>query len=299
MQAGERRATSRIVTELERGSALMTPILRALAPALGRALLVGFTGPPGAGKSTLVNAYVASLRKAQRTVGIIAVDPSSPISGGAILGDRVRMTATLNDDGVFMRSLASRGHLGGLSPAAVRVIDALDGAGRDVIVLETVGTGQSEIDVAEVADVRIVLSAPGLGDGIQAMKAGLLEIADVLVVNKCDRPGAEETAQQLMAALALRSGGRGHVPVVQTAAISGLGIDDLVAAIAPIAAARLTEPPAIRRRRRARYLIARAAADMVARRIRDDAIQLESLCDDVLDGALSPDDAARRILDQA
>lgn len=299
MQAGERRATSRIVTELERGSALMTPILRALAPGLGRALVVGFTGPPGAGKSTLVNAYVAALRQQQRTVGIIAVDPSSPISGGAILGDRVRMTATLDDDGVFMRSLASRGHLGGLSPAAVRVIDALDGAGRDIIVLETVGTGQSEIDVAEVADVRIVLSAPGLGDGIQAMKAGLLEIADVLVVNKCDRPGAEETARQLMAALALRSGGRGDVPVVRTAAISGVGVDELVAAIAPIAATRLAEAPDVRRRRRARYLIARAAADMVARRIRDDASRLESLCDEVLDGALAPDDAARRILDQA
>ena len=140
---------------------------------------------------------IADLRGAGKTVGVIAVDPSSPVSGGAILGDRIRMTAALDDDGVFVRSLASRGYLGGLSPAAVRIIDALDAAGRDVILLETVGTGQSEIDVAEVADVRVVISAPGLGDDIQAMKSGLLEIADIMVVNKGDRPGAEQTMQQL------------------------------------------------------------------------------------------------------
>ena len=140
------------------------------------------------------------MRQAGKSVGIIAVDPSSPISGGAILGDRIRMTATLDDDGVFMRSLASRGYLGGLSPAAVRIIDALDAAGKDVILLETVGTGQSEIDVAEIADVRVVVTAPGLGDDIQAMKSGLLEIADILVVNKADREGAERTMQQLLGA---------------------------------------------------------------------------------------------------
>ena len=143
-----------------------------MQPYLGHALVVGFTGPPGAGKSTLVNAVIADVRGAGKTVGVIAVDPSSPVSGGAILGDRIRMTAALDDDGVFVRSLASRGYLGGLSPAAVRIIDALDAAGRDLILLETVGTGQSEIDVAEVADVRIVISAPGLGDDIQAMKSG-------------------------------------------------------------------------------------------------------------------------------
>ncbi len=143
-------------------------------------------------------------RAAGRTVGVIAVDPSSPISGGAILGDRIRMTAALDDDGVFVRSLASRGYLGGLSPAAVRVIDALDAAGFDLVLLETVGTGQSEMDVAEVADVRVVITAPGLGDDIQAMKSGLLEIADVLVVNKGDREGAEMTLQQLIGALSIR-----------------------------------------------------------------------------------------------
>src|SRR5262249_16786573 len=187
MRSGDRRATSRIVTELERASDGLPDLLAALRPHLGHALVVGFTGPPGAGKSTLANAYTAHVRQLGKTVGIIAVDPSSPVSGGAILGDRIRMTTSLDDDGVFMRSLASRGHLGGLCPAAVRIIDGLDAAGKDIVLIETVGTGQSEIDVAEVADVRVVVMAPGLGDDIQAMKAGLLEIADIVVVNKPDR----------------------------------------------------------------------------------------------------------------
>jgi LAO/AO transport system kinase len=204
MRSGERRAVASVITELERLSSAAPALLKALQPYLGRALVVGFTGPPGAGKSTLVNAVIANVRASGRTVGVIAVDPSSPVSGGAILGDRIRMTAALDDEGVFVRSLASRGYVGGLSPAAVRIIDALDAAGRDLILLETVGTGQSEIDVAEVADIRIVISAPGLGDDIQAMKSGLLEIADILVVNKGDRPGAELTLQQLIGALSLR-----------------------------------------------------------------------------------------------
>ncbi len=174
-----------------------------------------------------------------KTVGIIAVDPSSPVSGGAILGDRIRMTATLDDDGVFMRSLASRGHLGGLSPAAVRIIDALDAAGKDVILIETVGTGQSEIDVAEVADVRILVTAPGLGDDIQAMKAGLIEMADVMVVNKADREGAERAVQQLKGALSLRAHDRHKVPVLKTTATSGAGVEALAEAIGGIAAVRL------------------------------------------------------------
>ncbi len=194
MRRGERRAIAAAVTELEKLSQAAPALLEAFQPHLGHALVVGFTGPPGAGKSTLVNAVIQHARRANRTVGVIAVDPSSPISGGAILGDRIRMTAALDDDGVFVRSLASRGYLGGLSPAAVRVIDALDAAGFDLVLLETVGTGQSEMDVAEVADVRVVITAPGLGDDIQAMKSGLLEIADVLVVNKGDREGAEMTS---------------------------------------------------------------------------------------------------------
>jgi LAO/AO transport system kinase len=297
MRGGERRAISRAVTELERLSATAPRLLSAMQPYLGHALIIGFTGPPGAGKSTLLNAYTTRLRGHGKTIGIIAVDPSSPVSGGAILGDRIRMTATLDDDGVFMRSLASRGHLGGLSPAAVRVIDALDAAGKDVILIETVGTGQSEIDVAEVADVRVLVTAPGLGDDIQAMKAGLIEIADVLVVNKADREGADRTAQQLKSALSLRPRDRPQVPVLKTVATAGQGLEALHTAIEEIGARATARPPQERRRRRARYLIARAAADAVAQRIRQDARgDLNALADAVLSGKLLPTDAAKKLV---
>ena len=297
MRAGERRAISRAVTELERLSAAAPGLLRVMEPYLGTALVLGFTGAPGAGKSTLVNAYTQHVRALGKSVGIIAVDPSSPVSGGAILGDRIRMTATLDDDGVFMRSLASRGHLGGLSPAAVRVIDALDAAGKDLILIETVGTGQSEIDVAEVADVRVVVTAPGLGDDIQAMKAGLIEIADIMVVNKADREGADRALQQLKGALSLRPHDRPQVPVLKTTATTGAGIDALAEAIGEIGARRLAEGAQVRRRRRARYLIARSAADRVARRVKDGGgAELDRLADAVLAGALTPDEAAGRLL---
>ncbi|HEU0061236.1 MAG TPA: methylmalonyl Co-A mutase-associated GTPase MeaB [Hyphomicrobiaceae bacterium] len=296
MRGGDRRATSRVVTELERLSPDLPALLKELGPHLGHALIVGFTGPPGAGKSTLVNAYTSHLRQAGKSVGIIAVDPSSPVSGGAILGDRIRMSATLDDDGVFMRSLANRGHLGGLCPAAVRVIDGLDAAGKDAILLETVGTGQSEIDVAEVADVRVVVMAPGLGDDIQAMKAGLLEIADIMVVNKADREGADRALHQLTGAASLRAGPRAKVPVLKTTATTGEGVAALVEAIAA-AAARLQVDHRQRRRRRARYLIARAAADLVSERIRAGQDRgLDALADQVLAGQLLPAAAARKLL---
>ncbi len=295
--AGERRAIAAAITSLEAMSANAPDILKAMQPHLGHALVVGFTGPPGAGKSTLVNALIKHLRDAGRTVGVIAVDPSSPVSGGAILGDRIRMTAALNDDGVFMRSLASRGALGGLSPAAVRVIDAFDAAAFDIILLETVGTGQTEIDVAEVTDVRVVISAPGLGDDIQAMKAGLLEIADILVVNKADREGAERTVHQLMGALSIRAPGRPKPPVLKTTALTGDGVTELLEAIDAAGAPVIAEGVAGRRHRRARYLIARAAADVVAQRIRDGRDgALDKLADAVLTGELTPNDAAVKLL---
>jgi LAO/AO transport system kinase len=300
MRAGERRAIAAAITELERLSPLAPALLRQMQPFLGSAFVVGFTGPPGAGKSTLVNAVIAHVRASGRRVGVIAVDPSSPISGGAILGDRIRMTAALDDDGVFVRSLSSRGYLGGLSPAAVRVIDAFDAAGFDLVILETVGTGQSEMDVAEVADVRVVITAPGLGDDIQAMKSGLLEIADVLVVNKGDREGAERTAQQLLGALSIRAGGRGKVPVLTTTATTGAGVPELVAAVESAGTGIMAEGADARRRRRARYLIARAAADVVAERVkRGNAGHLDGLADAVLAGALTPDAAARQLLGEA
>jgi LAO/AO transport system kinase len=279
MRAGERRAVSRAVTELERLSLVAPRLLEAMQSHLGHALVIGFTGPPGAGKSTLINAYTRHLRGERKSVGIIAVDPSSPISGGAILGDRIRMTATLDDDGVFMRSLASRGHLGGLTPAAVRVIDALDAAGKDTILLETVGTGQT--------------------DDIQAMKAGLLEIADILVVNKADREGAERTLQQLKGALSLKSGAGGKVPALKVTAATGEGVAALAAAIEDIGARSKAGDPQVRRRRRARYLIARAAADLVADRIRaGSGRELDKLADAVLAGTLLPADAAKALIER-
>ncbi len=298
MRAGERRAIAAVITELERLSAAAPDLLKALQPYLGHALVVGFTGPPGAGKSTLVNAVIEVLRAQGRSVGVIAVDPSSPISGGAILGDRIRMTAALDDDGVFVRSLASRGYLGGLSPAAVRIIDALDAAGFDIVLLETVGTGQSEIDVAEVADIRIVISAPGLGDDIQAMKSGLLEIADVIVVNKGDRPGAEQTMQQLLGAISIRAMSSDNVPVLKTSALNGDGVAELVATLDEIGRRVASETPVSRRRRRARYLIARAASDLVAARIKSGGKDgLDPLADAVLEGVMTPDAAARQLLE--
>jgi LAO/AO transport system kinase len=293
VRARERPAVARAVTLLETLRPGALELLAAMQPYLGGARIVGFTGPPGAGKSTLVNAYVRHLRSTGATVAVIAVDPSSPVSGGAILGDRVRMTAALDDDGVFVRSLASRGHLGGLSPAAVRIIDVLDAAGFDTIVIETVGTGQSEIDIAEVADVRVVIAAPGLGDAIQAMKSGVLEIADVVVVNKADLPGASRTAAELAAALSLRAGPISEVETLKTVAMTGEGVDQLADTIGRIAAQRAAEPPLVRRRRRARYLIARAAADLVAERIKKgSAAGIDALSDAVLEGRMAPTEAA-------
>ncbi|MGI9384604.1 MAG: methylmalonyl Co-A mutase-associated GTPase MeaB [Methyloligellaceae bacterium] len=293
-RAVELVALSRTVTELERLSRRAPALLEAMRPHLGGALVVGVTGPPGAGKSTLVSASIRELRRRGRTIGVIAVDPSSPISGGAILGDRIRMSEHTEDDGVFVRSLASRGHLGGLSPAAVRVIDALDAAGKDIVIVETVGTGQSEIDIAAIADLRIVVMAPGLGDDVQAMKAGVIEIADLLVVNKGDLPQADQTARQLKAALALRSTVAREVPVLRTIATSGDGIDALADAVMAASADLGRETANARRRRRARHLIGLAAAELVRNRMknRSDA-EMEALCDAVLSGTLSPVDAAK------
>ena len=299
LRARQRWAVARVATEFERRSQVGVQVLRLIEVGLGRALVIGITGPPGAGKSTLVNAMIVALRARGGTVGVIAVDPSSPISGGAILGDRIRMTAAVEDDGVFVRSLASKGNLGGLTPAAVRIIDALDGAGFDTIILETVGTGQSEVDVAEIADVRVVVAAPGLGDDIQAMKSGLLEIADVLVVNKGDRPGAEATLQQLAGAVSVRAhtSHQANVAVLKTTATTGAGVAALVDASLAMGKLRLAEGAIPRRRRRARYLIARAAADLIADRIRRGATsELDAAADDVLSGRDTAEAIARRLV---
>ena len=243
-RAGDRRALARLLTAVENHTPVAEHALRRLYPLAGSAHLVGITGPPGAGKSTLVAALIAELRKAGRTVAVVAVDPSSPITGGALLGDRVRMQSYAADDGVFIRSMASRGHAGGLastSPAAAAVFDA---SGFDIVLLETVGTGQSEVEVAAAADTTVVLEAPEMGDEVQAIKAGLLEVADIVVVNKGDRPGAQRTAAQLRAMLmpsaAIEAdrdahGARRPMPkhpeVLVTTAMTGEGIPELLVAL--------------------------------------------------------------------
>ncbi len=199
--AGDRRALARLLTAVENRTPTAEAALRRLYPSTGRAHLVGVTGAPGAGKSTLVAALIAEVRAAGRAVAVVAVDPSSPITGGALLGDRVRMQAFASDDGVFIRSMASRGHAGGLAATSTGAATVLDAAGFDLVLLETVGTGQAEVEVAAAADTTVVLEAPEMGDEVQAIKAGLLEVADIVVVNKGDRPGAQRTAAQLRAML--------------------------------------------------------------------------------------------------
>ena len=265
--AGEHAALARAISIIEGEGAAVSRLLKAIQPHLGRAVVVGFTGPPGAGKSTLVNAFIAEMRGRGKTVAVAAVDPSSPITGGAVLGDRIRMAEHTMDRGVYIRSLASRGHLGGLSASAARVADLMDAAGFDVVVLETVGAGQSEVEMAEMADVRIVISAPGLGDDVQAIKAGILEIADILVVNKCDLPLASRTTRQLEAMLALRVPTDWKVPVLETNAVDRIGLPELVDAIERKAAQRQDKGARGAQSGRTRRLLAQSVAKYVEGRI--------------------------------
>ncbi|MEV4315754.1 methylmalonyl Co-A mutase-associated GTPase MeaB [Actinocrispum sp. NPDC049592] len=231
----EPRAVARLISLVEDASPQLREVAAALAPLTGRAQVIGLTGPPGVGKSTSTSALVTSLRAQGKRVGVLAVDPSSPFSGGALLGDRIRMQQHATDPGVFIRSMATRGHLGGLSWATPQALRVLDAAGFDVVLVETVGVGQSEVDVVSLADTTIVLLAPGMGDGIQAAKAGILEIADVFVVNKADRDGAEATVRDLknMVAMSRRgvAGSSWRQPIVPTVASTMDGVDDVVKAI--------------------------------------------------------------------
>ena len=227
--AGDRRRIARAITALENGSAQAPALRTALADHTGRAHVVGVTGPPGGGKSTLVSALITALRAQGQTVAVVAVDPSSPYTGGAVLGDRIRMGAHQDDPGVFIRSLASRGHLGGLSRAAADVVDVFDAAGYDTVIAETVGAGQSEVEITQIADTRLVVCPPGLGDDVQAIKAGLLEIADAFVVSKADMPDAQRTESDLHAMLALRRERQHAPPVFRTQATADLGVAEVAA----------------------------------------------------------------------
>jgi len=255
---GDPRAVARLVSLVEDGDDSLPEIAAALAPYTGQAQLIGLTGSPGVGKSTLTNELVRAYRGQGLRVGVLAVDPSSPFTGGAILGDRVRMQDHAIDPGVYIRSMSSRGHLGGLSAATPQAVRVLEGAGCEVVLVETVGVGQAEVEVASLADTTLVLLAPGMGDAIQAVKAGILEVADVFVVNKADRDGADATYRDIQGMIALgeRGPGQWRPQVVRAIASKATGVDDVVAAIAKHRA-WLTEHDELQARR-----VRRAAAEV-------------------------------------
>lgn len=230
--AGDPNAVARAISKVEDGASEAGDLMKQIFPRTGRALIIGITGAPGAGKSSLVDKLAALYRVRGERVGIIAVDPSSPFSGGAILGDRIRMQTLSLDKGVFIRSMATRGNLGGLARASVEAVAILDAAGFDKIIVETVGVGQDEIEIAKTADVCVVVLVPGMGDDVQTMKAGIMEIGDVLVINKADRDGVLRTEKELEALLTLSvRGDEWQSPIVKTVAIESKGIEDLAAAI--------------------------------------------------------------------
>lgn len=297
---GDFRAIARLVTLAENRSPEATPYLRELFPHAGRCFTIGLTGSPGAGKSTLVDKLAEHYRVQGKKVGIIAVDPSSPFSGGAILGDRIRMQSRSLDPGVFIRSMATRGHIGGLTRATTDVMTILDAAGFDVILIETVGVGQGEVEIAKTADATIVLLVPGMGDDIQMMKAGIMEIADVFVINKSDRPGVEKIDAELKNMLSFSAREDGWTPpIVKTIASEGKGVEDCVQALEEYHAFLMQSPT-----RRERIISAQKEhlLELTCLQIRDDlltnddsAIRLQELASLVADRKMDPFTAADEI----
>ncbi len=295
--AGDTFAVARAISLVEDRSAAGAALLESLAPRVGRAHRVGITGPPGAGKSTLVNALAREALAAGGSVGVVAVDPTSPFTGGALLGDRVRMQGAAADPRAFIRSMASRGDLGGLSAAAQDACDVLDAAGKDWVLLETVGVGQTEVEVAGAADTVVVVLHPESGDGVQAMKAGLMEIADILVVNKADRDGADRLVREVLGVLEFRPAGA-RPPVLQTVASEGRGVPELFAAVrGHREGARASGSFDARRRARLRARIREMVEDALrARVLGEGARALEGLVEEVLARRETPQGAAARLL---
>jgi LAO/AO transport system kinase len=300
--AGDARSMARAISIVEDDPGEGASLIGRLYPHTGRAYLIGVTGAPGVGKSTLVDRLVTETRRAGRTVGVLAVDPTSPFSGGAILGDRVRMSAHAGDSGVFVRSMATRGHLGGLAAATSDAALVLDAAGKDVVIIETVGVGQDEVDIVRTADVSIVMLVPGAGDDVQALKAGIMEIADIFVVNKADREGADQVVQAVTASLSLRTFAEGEwrPPVLTTEAVNGVGVDRLWSEIERF---RQHQSPQQARRRRSthesrlRGLLAQRLLEHVEKQLPPG--EFERLVDAVATRQTDPYSAAASLMSRA
>lgn len=295
---GERRAIARLISLVEDGGPDLGAVMKALYPHTGGAYTLGVTGAPGAGKSTLTERIVARARADARTVGVLAIDPSSPFSGGALLGDRVRMQNHAIDPEVFIRSMATRGHLGGISLATPEAARVLDAAGKDTVIIETVGVGQAEVEITDACDTTLVVVTPGWGDAVQTAKAGLMEIADVFVVNKADRPGTKETVRELKQMLNLTEAAW-KPPVVATVAIKDEGIEELWAAVSRHRAYQEDNGLLEKRRRRR---IAQEIREIVAERYRarvddQESKLLNDLTDDVVAREIDPYEAASRMIE--
>jgi LAO/AO transport system kinase len=296
------RATARGISIIEDDPDAGAALMRDLFPHSGRALLVGMTGAPGAGKSTLVDGLVSRWRRAGRTVGVIAVDPTSPYTGGAVLGDRIRMQAHANDPGVFIRSMATRGRLGGLARATADAASLLDASGKDIVLVETVGVGQGEIEVVRTVDVAIVVLVPGMGDEVQVLKAGIMEIGDIFVVNKADRDGADRTVSEIESLLSLRpyQEGEWKPRIVRTQATTGEGVDRLMEAIDDFRS-HSTDVLASRRRVRAGAQLRMILSDRLMRRVETHvgSVDIEELIDRVTERRTDPYTAADALMDRA